>query len=322
MNPEINTRISRDWFDMKNTLTETEPPLVLLNLEPTSIDDAIHLLGDYAEGGLISTKEALLASLFTTVNDMGFRGMARKDFPPVLSRAALLVLITWGERFCLENPLAAGISPKTGKEEAPPPALQEIVNEISVYARNNPGILREGGHVTKALKLLKVLQEEQAKTKQILEYPENKERRAVILSNFKTRLVEMEQGIRAAYAQFKAGLEERTTVREAGILATIDRTLLGKCMLHQLRNVLELHSALSWASAQTTGLKDVHKHLMLRKGEILDSLEREKKTVHQLIPAGQDREQKIIALQNELRFLLLEWLQSRRAAREQAPPAP
>lgn len=318
MPAELNSRISRDWFDMKGSLAKSEPPLEIFSADISIFREMALYMEDYAENGLIQAKKSLFNRLFTDIKELQFKAIPKKEFIPMKNRAAILVLIVWLERALLEGHIHLTGKKKTKNEEKGPD-LKEIIAEINLFARNNPKMLQSGGKISKIIKLVKVMQEEQQKTREILSHPENLERKDTIVANFRQRYSEMEINIRQIFADFRRELDEKSGLGpKEPLYKQIDTDKFKKNIHQQLRQFLEIFSGLSFASEQSSGLAEIYKYLLYHKEEMEKPLRREEHIINEAVGAlgKQDRESAARELQNALRFALMDWLHGKDSARD------
>jgi len=313
MSAELSSQISRDWFDMKNSLTKKSPPLDIFAAEPSIYPKIARFLENYAENGMIEAKNSLFNHLFYEIKELQFRAIQKKEFTALKEQASTLVIATWLQRALLEGLISSPPDVKElRKEEEDEAEIKEIIAEINLFARNNPELLQSGGKINKIIKLVKILQQEQQKTREIISYPKQLVRRKAILANFRTRYRELELNIRQIFADFEAELDKTSkSSSNLPLYQQIDTADLRKNILQQLRQFLALYSSLDFASSRTTGRSAVYKYLLLKKATIATPLWMEpgilKKALEQRGESA-EAERQALQLQNETRFSIIEWL--------------
>ena len=314
MPAELNSKISKDWFDMKSSLTKNTPPLDMFGYDGSVFREIALYMEDFAENGLIDAKRTLFNRLFSDIKELQFRAIPKKGFLPMKKRAAFLVLAAWLERALLEGTIRPPKGQKEPRNEEKTADLKEIIAEINLFARNNPKLLQSGGKINKIIKLIKVMQEEQQKTREILSHPENLDRKDTIVANFRVRYSEMDQNIRQIYSDFKKELDIKSgSGPKEPLFQQINRDKLKKNSLHQLRQYTEIFSGLDFASSQSSGLAEVYKYLLYKKTEMETPLKREPSIINEAVKeldSSKDPAEAALELQNELRFALIDWLNS------------
>ena len=318
MPAELNSRISKDWFDMKSSLTKNDPPLEIFEAEASIFPEMAIFMEDFAENGLISAKKALFNRLYSEIKELQFKAIHKNEFLPKKKRAAILVLSVWLERALLEGHIHI-TAKKEAQTEENGPDLKEIIAEINLFAKNNPRMLQTGGKISKIIKLVKVMQEEQQKTRDILSHPENLDRKDTIVANFRQRYTEMEMNIRQIFADFRRDLDAKSGLGpKEPLYKQIESEKLRKNIHQQLRRLLEIYSGLAFASEQSSGLSEVYKYLLYHKEEIEKPLRREEHIIKEAVGGlgASDEESTARELQNELRFALMDWLHDKNPAPE------
>lgn len=296
----LDAKISGDWFDIREVLTDIHRLQDILLPNPEFVRHQQHKLMLCVEEGTIEYKRAVLLQGFAELEDANYRTFQMDDYRGIELAFQFLTFLSLLQRSVAAGRRKTRPEPRRPPTDQPVPEIKQIMHEIRSRIRSDASYRRRPPVKNILMQIQKYSREVDSLKKLIRTAPEDK--KPAYVRNFRNFSQEIFSSIKRQYAEL---LKEEAPSHEPSAgdsLSDYDLKPVLGVLMAQAEVYASLWSSLVYARTREQRVRESVVALANRREETLATVELERRVFERV--AGTDATELACAFARELVALI------------------